>query len=297
MSVATACLVSWQPVHISCKAPSHTHKHSGESHNCSSSSSNIISPHPPSPASPDKDHGHSHHQNHHHHHHHHNQSHDFHSNVDANQVASRPRESPYPMFSVDEAVAMVMENTPVLHTQSVNIKDALGRYLADTVYAAEPLPPFPASIKDGYAVRAEDGAGIRMVLGEASAGDMDPRSGCQHPCFVDVKGLFKEVDLRLSDPSSDQGAGGRESATEGSLQLSSDSLTTLPPTSLNLLRRAKLRLNPNTFALPCLELSTPIGLRQSFQLAPRGAKIGPADGFLAPLNCVSPQHCQQPSTD
>lgn len=30
--------------------------------------------------------------------------------------------------------------------------DALGLYLAEDVYAKDPLPPFPASIKDGYAV-------------------------------------------------------------------------------------------------------------------------------------------------
>jgi len=28
----------------------------------------------------------------------------------------------------------------------------LGRYLAQDVTAKDPLPPFPASIKDGYAV-------------------------------------------------------------------------------------------------------------------------------------------------
>ena len=36
--------------------------------------------------------------------------------------------------------------------------------------AQEPLPPFPASIKDGYAVLAEEGPGVRRVRGEASAG-------------------------------------------------------------------------------------------------------------------------------
>lgn len=32
------------------------------------------------------------------------------------------------------------------------VTDALGYYLAEDVYATDPLPPFPASIKDGYAV-------------------------------------------------------------------------------------------------------------------------------------------------
>ena len=35
---------------------------------------------------------------------------------------------------------------------TVAVTDALGYYLAEDVYAADPLPPFPASIKDGYAV-------------------------------------------------------------------------------------------------------------------------------------------------
>ena len=30
--------------------------------------------------------------------------------------------------------------------------DALGRVLAEDINAKDPLPPFPASIKDGYAV-------------------------------------------------------------------------------------------------------------------------------------------------
>ena len=35
------------------------------------------------------------------------------------------------------------------------------------------LPPFPASIKDGYAVRSADGAGVRKVVSSIAAGD-DP---------------------------------------------------------------------------------------------------------------------------
>ncbi|XP_005090817.2 gephyrin [Aplysia californica] len=102
----------------------------------------------------------------------HKQHHEMHSHVDTEKVALRPRESPYPMLSVEEAVGKVMDNATVLHSEAVDIKDALGRTLARSVCAADPLPPFPASIKDGYAVRAEDGAGLRMVLGESSAGDV-----------------------------------------------------------------------------------------------------------------------------
>ena len=43
--------------------------------------------------------------------------------------------------------------------------------MADDVTAPSPVPPFPASIKDGYAVLSSDGAGVRRVLGAASAGE------------------------------------------------------------------------------------------------------------------------------
>ncbi len=38
------------------------------------------------------------------------------------------------------------------------------------MYATSPLPPFPASVKDGYAVVAEDGPGEFPVIGEVTAG-------------------------------------------------------------------------------------------------------------------------------
>ena len=37
-------------------------------------------------------------------------------------------------------------------TCSVPVADALGLVLAEDIFAKDPLPPFPASIKDGYAV-------------------------------------------------------------------------------------------------------------------------------------------------
>ena len=51
-------------------------------------------------------------------------------------------------------------------------RDALDRVLAEDVKARDPLPPFPASVKDGYAVIAADcpAASLR-VLGDSSAGD------------------------------------------------------------------------------------------------------------------------------
>lgn len=48
--------------------------------------------------------------------------------VNAEQVAMRPRKSPYPIITVDEALAAVLENTHVLHTEDVSIKGKMGSY-------------------------------------------------------------------------------------------------------------------------------------------------------------------------
>ena len=48
--------------------------------------------------------------------------------------------------------------------------DALDHVTMESVIAAENLPPFPASMKDGYAVLTKDGAGHRKVVGNSFAG-------------------------------------------------------------------------------------------------------------------------------
>lgn len=133
-------------------------------------------------------HPHRHHQNehrfhadshtgeegHHRHHHHHHQHgfHHHHSKVDETRVAYRPRESPYPLITVEEAVNIVLNHTETLETEQVFYRKGLGRYLAQDVSAKDPLPPFPASIKDGYAVVASDGEGNRLVTGDSTAGSV-----------------------------------------------------------------------------------------------------------------------------
>ncbi|XP_046575609.1 gephyrin-like isoform X1 [Haliotis rubra] len=129
-------------------------------------------------------HGHNHHHgnNGHDHHHHHNHDghgdghhHNLKSQVDANRVAYRPRESPYPIVEVDVAVNTVLDKAPVLAAETISFRECLGRHLAEDVFARDPLPPFPASIKDGYAVIASDGDGLRQVIGDSTAGDVPTR--------------------------------------------------------------------------------------------------------------------------
>ena len=53
------------------------------------------------------------------------------------------------MISVIEAQKKVLDFCTVIGTEKVDYRNALGRVLAEDVFAKDPLPPFPASIKDG----------------------------------------------------------------------------------------------------------------------------------------------------
>lgn len=71
---------------------------------------------------------------------------------------------------MEEAMKTILSHTSVLPTCEVSIDDANGRYLAEAITAGEPLPPFRASVKDGYAVVAEDGPGVYPLIGSVTAG-------------------------------------------------------------------------------------------------------------------------------
>lgn len=79
-------------------------------------------------------------------------------------------ETSYPMLPVADALAIVLRETQPLPAQLMPLAEVAGLILAETVTAPEPLPPFPASIKDGYAVIAADGPGDYTIIGEVTAG-------------------------------------------------------------------------------------------------------------------------------
>lgn len=91
---------------------------------------------------------------------------------DLNKVAKRDRHSPFPLVPMDKACSMVMENACRLPKTVMPLEDSLGYILASDIFAKEPFPPFPASIKDGYAVLSSDGPGERLVLGPVTAGEI-----------------------------------------------------------------------------------------------------------------------------
>ncbi|XP_041430132.1 gephyrin S homeolog isoform X12 [Xenopus laevis] len=139
-----------------------------------------------------------------------------HSAVDITKVARRHRMSPFPLTSMDKAFITVLEMTAVLGTEIINYRDGMGRVLAQEVYAKDNLPPFPASVKDGYAVRAADGPGDRFIIGESQAGEqptqtvmpgqvMRVTTGAPIPCGADAVVQVEDTELlRESDDGTEE---------------------------------------------------------------------------------------------
>ncbi|KAL8931014.1 MAG: hypothetical protein Q9208_000116 [Pyrenodesmia sp. 3 TL-2023] len=103
------------------------------------------------------------------------------SNDPSSGPAQRHRESPYPMKSVNEALRLILDNTPSPKPIRFPVNGTLvGHVLAEDVRADEPVPAFRASIVDGYAVVVGEGLpsskGIFPVVSvsHASPGEIPP---------------------------------------------------------------------------------------------------------------------------
>ncbi|ETN60700.1 molybdenum cofactor synthesis protein cinnamon [Anopheles darlingi] len=68
------------------------------------------------------------------------------------------RNSPYPMISVDEALQKILATLPSIETTRPQMSRVN-------------IPPFRASIKDGYALKSIGGKGMKKVIGYIAAGD------------------------------------------------------------------------------------------------------------------------------
>jgi gephyrin len=94
-------------------------------------------------------------------------------------------QSKYPMISVDEALATVLSFAEPCGEETIDlafdagtapmpVEQLIDRVTAEAIRASSgPLPPFRASIMDGYAVVASDGAGTFDIVGSVTAGN-DP---------------------------------------------------------------------------------------------------------------------------
>src|SRR5262245_4418379 len=74
-----------------------------------------------------------------------------------------------------EARARVLASARLLGRESVPLESALGRVLADPLFADAPIPAFDCSAMDGYAVRCAEvessGTSVLPVHGTCKAGD------------------------------------------------------------------------------------------------------------------------------
>lgn len=80
------------------------------------------------------------------------------------------------MISVAEAKNIIRENTDTLIPVKLLLSEAAGLVLADDVFAASPVPPFPQSAMDGYAFSFKQWQINKKlkIAGEAAAGSKEP---------------------------------------------------------------------------------------------------------------------------
>ena len=142
----------------------------------------------------------------HHHHHHHTHGHSDHtipkphtrpedrpvSNDPRAGPSNRNRKSPYPTFSVEDALKIILENTPAHMTIEHPINDSLvGHVLAEDVQANEAVPAFRASIVDGYAV-------ILSTQEDQSTKGVFPVASVSHAAPGDIPELHRGQIARIT---------------------------------------------------------------------------------------------------
>jgi molybdopterin molybdotransferase len=74
------------------------------------------------------------------------------------------------LLTLEAALAAVLARARPLSTETVTVRDAAGRVLAESARAAVDLPPFPSSAMDGYALRADTTPGRLPVVARVAAG-------------------------------------------------------------------------------------------------------------------------------
>src|SRR5256886_96988 len=77
------------------------------------------------------------------------------------------------MIPIAEALEIVLSQASQLDVESVQLKNSVGRFLAEDIIADTDLPPFDRAQMDGYAVRAADVANTPArlrIVGESAAG-------------------------------------------------------------------------------------------------------------------------------
>src|SRR3989338_6876903 len=83
------------------------------------------------------------------------------------------------LIRTDQALQIITQSVKVLPKEEVKLSDALGRVLAEDIYAGVDIPGFDNSAMDGYALKSEDLKGavknnpqVLEVVDDVKAGDI-----------------------------------------------------------------------------------------------------------------------------
>ncbi|MDP1873473.1 gephyrin-like molybdotransferase Glp [Phenylobacterium sp.] len=74
------------------------------------------------------------------------------------------------LLAVEDAQARMLAEIAPLTAETIPLRAAIGRVLAEDVTAVRDQPPFDASAMDGWAVRSGDTPGPLRIIGESAAG-------------------------------------------------------------------------------------------------------------------------------
>lgn len=118
-------------------------------------------------------------------------------------------------MEIEECVELFLEKvTPVSEIERIHLTQACGRVAAKEVCVGQPVPAFPKSAMDGYAVRASDienaskeNPAVLKVLGENCAGDCNEFSYMQNSAVRVMTGAYipEEFDAVVRQEDTDYG--------------------------------------------------------------------------------------------
>lgn len=91
------------------------------------------------------------------------------------------------MLSFDDALKRILEAVPVPDTETISIRNALGRVLAENLTAPREFPDTRRSAVDGYAIRIGGGSEFKLV-GVVAAGELPEFSLEQGQCAAVMTG-------------------------------------------------------------------------------------------------------------
>ena len=88
------------------------------------------------------------------------------------------------MISVERALQIVLEHTPVLESIAVPILEAQGMALAEDIVSCDDIPPYDMSLLDGYAMRSDDILRASQSAPASLKLDGEVKVGCTWPEIV-----------------------------------------------------------------------------------------------------------------